>query len=455
MDDKSLIRYERCRAAKHMGRLLISNQLTEETAEGDAALPADYLALLGLVSHRMIWLAEPGDLIVLPSRPDPQFCDYVWSVRQLAADSVQIVVPPAGRQGIDLLYSDRLANPEFRSQLSRLLAEQPVSEVLAFYVDADVCALVTDLGLAAAVPAFEFLTSGGADLVNSKSFFRTIALGNRVAVPAGQVTDDQAGAERFIWSLLAAGKWAIAKQDAHGGGYGNEILTTEAGVHGLGAASTVQLTSRSQLREHLSRSWDRYTYGGTRAVVIEHYLPGCVPIYIEFAVTDDEVRIVGYGEMRMKPVNNGVVVPPPSADLPAFGSFLASAQRLGEVFRSIGFRGRMGLDAIVTPEQEILFNESNGRLAGSTHVHHIGEEVIGGDYLADRVLIARSRCSWESVGAAVKILAEAGLQYAPATRTGVLLAGDDGQLLIVAPTPDQALELERSTVAALGLEDPT
>jgi hypothetical protein len=433
-----------------MAQLIISNQLTEETAEGEAALPADYLAMLGMVAHRMIWLAEPGDVVVLPTAPDPAFASYVWEMRGFTEQKPRIVVPPDGQQGSDLLYSDRLANDDLRTEL--LAACGQLTGVTAFFVDDDVAGLASVLGLSESISAFEFLTGGGSDLVNSKSFFRTVCLGNGVATPAGAAITQQEAAEGRIWSMLADGHSVIVKQDAHGGGYGNEVLTRKPELNALGAAATIQIEDRPQLAEHLARSWQRYTYGGTRAVVVEHYLLDCVPIYIELAIEAGGVRTVGYGEMRMKPVNNGLIVPPPSSGLPAFNGFLASAQRLGFVYQAIGYRGRVSLDAIVTPDGRILFNELNGRVGGSTHIHHIGERVIGGDYLHDRVLLARNRCAWDSVTATVRILAESGLRYDPATRSGILLTGDDGQLLMVAADLAAATELEAAAADVLGLE---
>ncbi len=107
----------------------------------------------------------------------------------------------------------------------------------------------------------------------------------------------------------------------------------------------------------------------------------------------------------------------------------------------------------MTPDSQILFNELNGRLGGSTHIHHLGEQVIGGDYLHDRVLVARNRCTWDSVGAALKLLDEAGLRYHSGKRSGVLLSGDDGQLLFVAADLPAALALEQAAVDALGLRE--
>lgn len=433
-----------------MAQLIISNQLTEETAEGEAALPADYLAMLGMVAHRMIWLAEPDDIIILPSAPDPAFASYVWGMRGFTDRVPRIVVPPAGRRGSDLLYSDRLADSDFRAELRA--AGGQLTGVTAFFVDADVAALAAALGLSGSMSAFDFLTCGGSDLVNSKSFFRTVCLGNGVATPAGQVVARPEVAEDLIWSMLADGHSVIVKQDAHGGGYGNEVLTQKPDLNALGAAATFQVVGRGQLAKHLARSWQRYTYGGTRAVVIEHYLLDCVPIYIELAIEAAAVELVGYGQMRMRPVNNGLIVPPPSNRLPAFDGFLTSAQRLGSVYQAIGYRGRASLDAIVTPDGKILFNELNGRVGGSTHVHHIGERLIGGDYLHDRVLLARNRCAWDSVADTVGILAESGLQYEPATRSGILVTGDDGQLLMVAADLAAATELEAAAATALGLE---
>lgn len=443
-----------------MSTLLISNQLTEETVEGEDALPAEYRQLLGAVAHRLIWLAREGDVVVLPSAPDEEFVSYVWRHLGVTQKPPAIVVPPIGARGGDLLYDERLRDAAFGADLRRLVAAHAIDRIQAFYFDDCVSWLARQLELGTGTPNFEFLTGGGAEIVNSKAFFRTLALGNAVPIPPGVVTDDRTAAEEFIWSQLSAGRSVIVKQDQHGGGYGNEILTATEGLDGLGANRTTPVQGRTALAQHLRERWNSYTYEGRRRAVIEHYLPDCVPIYIELSIEDESVSVVGFGEARMKPVLNGLVIPPPCAKLAAFPGFLTSAGRVGEALRGLGYRGHVSVDAIVTPDGRILFNEVNGRVSGSTHIHHIAERLVGPGYGHTRVLISRNRCGWPSMSEALSTLDEHRLTFDPATRTGVLIAGDDigaskpcGQFLVVAETLEEAQSVEEALIKTFDLDD--
>jgi hypothetical protein len=439
-----------------MTRLIVSNQLTEETAGGEESLPADYVQFLGRVAHRLVWLAREGDVVVLPSMPDEDFLDYVWRQLDIAQDAPRILVPPPGAQGDGLLYDDRLANPEFLRELRRVVVDHDVKELLAFFFDTAIARLATAVGLAESVSGFSFLTQGGNELVNSKSVFRAIAAGNGVAIPPGEVVSDRETAEAVIWTLLDRQRTVIVKQDRHGGGYGNEILSTVEGVDGFGALTTVTVPDRAALSAHLDQVWHRYTQGGRRPVVVEEYLPGSVPIYAELSVTGTGAELYGCGEMRMKatnrgPTNTGLLIPPPSATMPGFDEFLAGARRVGDVLHALGYRGNVSIDAIITPAGEILFNEFNSRVGGSTHVHHLASTLAGPGYLHDRVVVVRSRCSWSSVTDAAAELVARGLAFDRATRTGVLITGDDGQCAIVAEGMADARAVEDSLVDVLGL----
>lgn len=442
-----------------MAKIIIGNQLTEETVEGDRALPAEYLTYLAAVTHRLAWCAEADDIIVLPTEPDTEFLSYVWKRLGIEDARPVVVVPPPGRRGSSLLYDDRLHHPEFISKLGKLAAERGADRLYPFYVDAGISGLAEALELKDPLPSHLFLQEGGNELVNSKTFFRTLAAGNGIPVPHGRTVSSAAEAADFARPLLRAGHPVIVKQDVHGGGYGNEVLAPAEGLQGYGA-ERVTVLDEEAVAAHLSDSWARHSHDGRRRVVVEQYVDGCVPVYIELYVADEGVRTVGHGEMRMAPVNNGLVIPPPSAELPSYPGFLENARRIGETVRALGYRGPISIDAIVVPSGEILFNEFNGRVGGSTHIHRIGDHLIGPEHWTDRALIARSRCGWDSLAGAVATLETQGLAFDPATRTGVVIAGDShgtpgpsGQCLIVAPTVPEAREMEARLVVVLGLEE--
>jgi hypothetical protein len=439
-----------------MSRLIISNQLTEETVEGDGALPLEYRQFLAVIAHRMLWFARDDDVVVLPTQPSEQFIGYVREHMGLSDARPTIVIPPPGRQGSELLYPDRLTNPAFLAELRALVRDKHVDRVFPFYLDDTVLELARALGLSGPYGSLDFLAERGGELVNSKAVFRAIAAGNGVAIPEGRVCTTSVEAAEFAWARLAGGEPIIVKQDLHGGGYGNELLVPADGMSGVGVNSTIVTADRESLAAHLREHWDRYTYGGARPVVVEHYIRDCGQLYVEMLIADAGCELVQYGEMRMKPILNGLVIPPSSADLPDLKDFLAGAERIATAERALGYRGHAAMDAIVTPDGQVLFNELNGRVAGSTHLDVVARRVIGDDYLTERVLISRNRCAWSSFESARATLATHGLAFDQDTRTGVLLPGDDdapggptGQLLVVAKDLPAAQALENAAVAAL------
>ncbi|MEY9929169.1 hypothetical protein ABH926_003809 [Catenulispora sp. GP43] len=442
-----------------MSQLIIGNQLTEETAEGEGALPSEYRRFLSVISHRMVWFAQDGDVLVLPSRPGEGFLAYVRRVNGLAEGEPLIVVPQPGRQGAELLYDDRLAAPEFVAGLRTLIAERGVDRVFPFHLGAAVLRLARETGLDGPFGGVAFLAERGGELVNSKAAFRAVAAGNAVPIPDGKVCVEPAEAEEFAWPLLAGGQSVIVKQDLHGGGYGNELLVPAEGVTGVGATNTVVVPDRAALAAHLVRSWPRYSYGGSRPVVVEHYIHDCGQLYIEFRVTAEAVSVLDYGQVRMEPIMHGLVLPPPPEEVPDLAEFVAGATRVAQALRAVGYRGYAGLDAIVTPAGRVLFNEVNGRVAGSTHLDALARRAVGEDYLTARVLISRNRVPWPSFTEAEALLDKHGLAFDPDERTGILLPGDDdapdgptGQFLVVGRDHGHAGELERRALAAFGLD---
>lgn len=314
-----------------MSRLIIGNQLTEETAEGEGALPPEYRRFLSVISHRMVWFAQDGDVLVLPSHPGEGFLAYVRRINGLAEGEPLILVPPPGRRGAELLYDDRLAAPEFVAGLRTLIAERGVDRVFPFHFGSAVLRLARETGLDGPFGGVAFLAERGGELVNSKAAFRAIGAGNGVPIPEGRV---------------------------------------------------------------------------------------CL----------------------------------------APAEFIAAATRVMEAVRALGYRSYAGLDAIVTPAGRVLFNEVNARVAGSTHLDAVARRAVGDDYLTARVLISRNRVPWPTFPAAEALLAEHGLAFDPAGRTGILLTGDDdapdgptGQFLIVGRDHAHAEELERRAVRAFGL----
>ncbi|GLZ38100.1 peptide ligase PGM1-related protein [Actinokineospora sp. NBRC 105648] len=434
-----------------MPRLLIGNWSNEPEL---ANMSDGGRRHVGSQGQRMVWSAQPGEVVVLPFEPAPGFLAYATEHLGFRPEDIEVLVPPAGKLP-DVLTRDRLADESFLEVVRHAVAARGVDRVEAFYLDDYVNQLIRRLDLTA--DGFAFAEQGGNELLNSKVVFRAVASGIGLPLPAGVVTDSPEDATAFLWHLLSRGRSAIVKQDVHVAGLGNEIITPTADVEALGALHSTVCADRTALEARVGERWSWYTDGLRRRVVIEEYLPDSVSLWGETAITDDGVEILGHGQVRLKPVLDGVVipVPPAVAGAAAFPGFLADLRALAEAMRAMGYRGLSNIDAMLTADGRVLFNEFNARHGGSTHLFRIGERVVGGDWFADRCLIERRECAFPAFPDALRELRDRGLAYDPGTRTGVLVPvcgtrpdGTGGEACVVGADHAAAEAIERALVEA-------
>ncbi|MFG2197140.1 peptide ligase PGM1-related protein [Streptomyces sp. NPDC048639] len=440
-----------------MAKLIISNQRTEEMVGDLQILSPEYRTYVGNQAQRMAWCLQEGDVLVLPVMPDEHFIDYVIGSLRIAREEIDIIVPPSGKCGDGILSRDRLMDPQFVAQLQESVREHDVGEVLPFHFDSTVVALSKILKLDGLTPGFAFLDQGGGRLLNSKATFRALAGGTGVPVPHGKVCSSQEEANEFLWEeLLSRGYPAIVKRDFHVAGFGNEVVSPMPGVDPIGALRTVVTADRNALANYLAERWHWLTDLNRSPVVLERYFPDSLPLCAELHISDGGTELTGHGAMRMDPVLNGHVWPAPAAELPGFEVFLAVARRMCEPIHAMGYRGVVSVDAIVTSDQGILVNEFNCRVSGSTHAYSIGEHIVGGNFLAERVLVEQRRCTFPPSATMVKALTSSGLAYDHATRVGVLMtvednstSGEFGEYCIVAENAEHAERLEAALAEVL------
>jgi len=428
-------------------RLLIGNDFLEDlTGVTDARQKKS-----GWWPQRLLWYAKNDDILVLPSLPDDGFFDYVTALTGTRRSSLRIVVPPAGRLGVGLLTTDRLADPDFRDGLRRAVGGRPIDAVLALHPDANIAALARDFGADDALPGYSFLSQGGGRLVNSKAVFRAIAAGADVPLPEGAVCAQRESAEEAIARLITRGCPVMLKHEFRAGGRGNEILSPAAGLQPIGARRTVVCADRAEISAYLKERWDWLTDRGQHQLVVERYFPEHTAVFAEFSITDDGPQFGGDGEMLSAPMAIAEVMPTQRVSKPVLTELIEAGRRLCDSLYVMGYRGILSADAIVTADEQIVFTEYNGRVTGSTHIYDvIGKQIVGADCARNRVLFEREGWSAPSFQAALEGLAAKGLAYDPASRTGVVLVmafnPTDSTIrhCIVAETLDLATECQRS-----------
>jgi hypothetical protein len=414
--------------------------------------------------QRAAWFAGNGDVLVLPVPPDEAFLGYVTSLTGVRRESLRIVVPPPGRHGTGLLTVDRLTDIKFREELHGVLAGTEIESVFPLWPDACVAALARAMGCEQAVPGLGFLSQGGGVLANSKAAFRAVAAGAGVPIPSGTVCSSQQAAEEQIVEMFELGQLVMLKQDFLSGGRGNEILSPAEDFRPVGARRTVVLRDRAAVCDYLERTWDWLSADRCHRVVVEEYLRDSAAYYGEYLITDDAVEVTAHGELFYAPYAVAQLIPASASGLDAetLATLLEHGRRLSESLRTMGYRGYLSADAIVTPARDIFFTEWNGRVTGSTHLYHaLGKRVVG-DYTHDRVLLDRSwPPGWTvaSFPAAVDALAGAGLAYDPASRTGVMLSSafnEDYRSVmhcVVAENAEAAWDIDRRLGALFGAAD--
>lgn len=405
-----------------MPRLVIGNCFTDEVAGDATRLPGPYLQTVAASAQLAVWFARDGDVVVLPVEPDEEFLRYVTRMTGVCREAVHIVVPPPGVAGTDLLTADRLTHPLLLRRLAELVAPGRVEEIIALTPEASVVALADAfLGAREVLPGHRFLRQGGGRLANSKAVFRAVAAGAGVPIPAGGVATNRTDIRLLVESLLAEGP-VILKRDFAGGGMGNEILSTESLTGPSGAQRAVVLRAAAAVRNHLDNRWDWLTNGDRFPVIVERYVPGSRAVFAEFTLGEGGPVFEEQGEMIYAPVAEAQIIPAPTLEPAAVVTLVNGGTRLCSVLHAMGHRGNVSVDALVTPEGEILYTEFNARVTGSTHIYqNVGRNLVGENFVATRFLA--EYCNWTvpSFGAAERELARSGLAYDAKTRTGVVL----------------------------------
>ncbi|WP_017557207.1 preATP grasp domain-containing protein [Nocardiopsis baichengensis] len=404
-----------------MSRLLIGNDFTEELDGADRAREATAC----WYAQRTLFFAEDGDTVVLPHAPTDVFLGYVTSLTGTDPASLRIVVPPARVHSQEHLSAERIADPSFHRALHEAIAGRPVDEVVMLYPDPRIVALARALGIGDAVPGGDFIMQSGGALANSKAAFRALASGTGVPVPEGAVCSDPSMAHDVVERLLGAGAPVIVKHEYRQASKGNEILSRHGGVTPRGAPRAVVLPDPESARKHLEAEWDRLTSGGRHRLVVERYFPDSASVFAELLLTDAGVELAGEGELIYAPTPRGQVMPACRLPSGARGELAVHSRRMGRLLWDMGHRGRVSMDAVVTPDGRLFFTEYNGRVTGSTHVYAIvGHRVVGRDYPGSRVLVEHVGLVVPSFESAVARLSAEGLAYDHESRTGVVLVSD-------------------------------
>lgn len=304
-------------------------------------------------------------------------------------------------------------------------------ELLPYYYDRPTVHLMRELGLRKCGNFTPFICEGGAEVLNDKRAFRGLAAARGVAIADGEICIAREELVSAVRRLIPATGSVIIKQDRHASAEGNLIITQKDELGGEGASEVLRPEGGRSLEQTATDAWARLAYRDQAALIVETYYPAEAILYAEFDIdaAHRRVKLLNWGEQRMKPVFRGFVIPPA---LPPYRSahFIAGATELARLSCDLGFAGLMDVDGIVTREG-IVYNEINARTGGCSHIHHIAQRLLGADYGDRAVIAAFNRIRSPGIEETIALLSQSGLGFQRESEQGIVVTTGDEQMRVV------------------------
>jgi hypothetical protein len=405
-------------------------------------------------------MVDAGDIVVASEPADEQFVSYVCEHSGIDRDS--IVVLALGRD----LDDEAIASIELADRLGPLLTGPGSWRLQPAMFTESVAALAALLGLPLDA-GLRFAAQRGPDLLNRKSHFRQLAAGAGVSIPAGGLVYNARELAVAIDRYVAPTGTVIVKRDNDLGGHGNRAFTTGDAVPLSGVRKNVALDGDTA--GAAERLWAELADDTGRVLVVESYHPAEQIFYFEYFIdAEGRPRILASGLWRDAPgapgtpylVWEGLDLPADLRPATAAQALTQSAQ-LAAVCAGIGFRGHLNIDAILTADGRLFFNEINARFGGGTTLHHIGAMLFGERYADDHVISGLRTVNPITLPDAVELLRAHGLHYTAESGEGVLVVTYDSDLVrptecvVVGPNRARVREIEARVRAVAGtVNDP-
>ncbi len=440
-----------------MPRILVSNIDNESMMADERALTAAFCHASAITAGRMAWFAEPGDIVVLPRDLSPQMKVHIARTMRYEPGSVTYLTPDWGSGHPRPIRAHELLHTGLAERLTRLIGEPGDWTLYPYCYERSTHQFAERLGLNGERVVRPFVKQGGAELLNDKRVFRSVAAGRGVSIAEGAVCATQWQLEECITALIDRTGAVIIKQDRHSGGFGNLIVSRTEATGALGAPEVLVARDESQIRDQSRIAWARLAYMESAPLIVEVYYPISAVVTAEFKVDAETngVTFLNCGEVRQAPILNGIVMP--SAVAPyQLGSFIANATDLARLCCDLGYDGLVNIDGIVTAEGRVIINEFNGRIGACSHMHHVLERLTGPRYGDERVVLSHSRKVAASIDQVFGMLDERKLAFRQSDARGVIVTGEDASVsghleyLTVAPSREEAMGLEAEFENMLG-----
>jgi hypothetical protein len=406
-------------------KLIFANSTSRVMAARPDDVPDDAKDSYRFIANRMLWSAGEGDVVIFPGRVSDAWVSYVSELLGLA--SPPTVLSLREYPGDGWYPGER---PELAADLLGRIADGGPWHLECYIHDRDIASWERLLGLGS--PDSSRFAQGTAELVNSKSVFRSMATAFGIPVAEGRVVDRGPELTDAVFELLRHTGAVIVKQDVNAGGDGNILLTTARGGKEAGAHYVVHLASADRAAvvsalEPFGLTQTPVLPAGARPAhsVIEVYYESVRELSADMTVPRSGVpTLMSYSDLRMAETWKGSVYPPQDLSPRLHARLGAYMQQVAIAAQRLGYYGPMNIDAILTATGELLFNEFNGRVGGTTGIDAIGRRLLGQDYLDHYVLASRIDVAAPGCAILAKALDEQGLLFRPGSKRGVVIYND-------------------------------
>jgi hypothetical protein len=413
-----------------MPTLLLANPNSRAMVARPEDIPPEVRPFYDVIANRLLWTLHSADVAVVPGPVDEDFLAYLAGVLGL----------PAGEPAVFSLRDHNPSwypgdNPALVGLLRDRIAASGVPahrwRLACYFHDRDAAHWQRVLGIGGRDA--DIYAQNMVELVNSKSVFRALAAAAGTPVAEGRVVDAGGELVDAVAELLDRTGSVIVKQDQNSGGDGNTLVSTDPLVEGIGAYGVLRVgpgATAGDLRAALPGSLTRQPElaPGMRPArfVVEVYHPGSRTLSAELYIPRSGAPVLlNYGDMRMEPVWRGYVFPPQDLAPTLHARLCADSQQIAVLAQRLGYHGLINIDAIVDPAGRMLFNEFNGRAGGATNIDTIARRLLGPDYLDRHVVASRNSVRAPGIAELSWHLADQGLAYDPARRSGVVVATDN------------------------------
>jgi hypothetical protein len=408
-----------------MPKIIVGNVDNESMLGDRSFLSYEFKCGTAMAASRLAWIAEEGDIVVLPVTPTTEMQAYIDSIKGRGTGSITFIQPEWGDLEFSPLTQDILLSPELIGKIKSAMIKSSEWVVVPYMFDKTITALAHELSISEGDSAVRYLAEGGGELLNDKALFRAMAANKGTNLALGQRCNSLTQLSSAFTQLIAVTGALIIKQDKNSSADGNAIVSTKP-LHSSQGSSVVEYIDRANLAEAATNIWRRLSYASSATLIVEVYYDVEKVLYMEFYADQTQRKPVflNWGEQRMEPLFRGFVIPP---ELPGYqaATFTSGATDLARMCVDMGFQGLMDVDGIVTSDGEVIFNEINARVGGCSHLHVISEHLLGRHYGDRHVIMAHNKIPAPSLLSVLALLEQRDLAFNSVTKSGIVITVDD------------------------------